>query len=95
MVAGFIGGAIWGGIAGWLKARTGAHEVISTIMLNYIALYLLTTCSSAAASRRPGHQAISDPVDGDRPLPAAVRLGALGQPESSSRCSPRWAAGGC
>ena len=34
-------GALWGGIAGILKARTGAHEVIVTIMLNYVALYLL------------------------------------------------------
>jgi ABC-type uncharacterized transport system permease subunit len=33
-------GALWGGIAGWLKAATGAHEVISTIMLNYIALWV-------------------------------------------------------
>jgi general nucleoside transport system permease protein len=33
-------GAIWGGIAGILKATVGAHEVISTIMLNWIAVYL-------------------------------------------------------
>jgi len=32
-------GAIWGGIAGWLKASRGVHEVINTIMLNYIAIY--------------------------------------------------------
>jgi len=32
-----LGGAIWGGIAGLLRARTGAHEVITTIMLNSIA----------------------------------------------------------
>ncbi|MGJ4846380.1 ABC transporter permease [Leifsonia sp. Le1] len=41
IAAGIAGGAIWGGIAGLLKARTGAHEVIVTIMLNYIAFYLL------------------------------------------------------
>ncbi|MGV8873594.1 MAG: ABC transporter permease [Rhodococcus sp. (in: high G+C Gram-positive bacteria)] len=41
VVAGVIGGALWGGIAGLLKARTGAHEVIVTIMLNYIAFYLI------------------------------------------------------
>src|SRR5690242_11960819 len=33
IVAGLIGGAIWGGVVGLLKARTGAHEVIVTIML--------------------------------------------------------------
>ena len=41
LVAGVVGGALWGGIAGLLKARTGAHEVITTIMLNYIAFYLV------------------------------------------------------
>ena len=33
-------GALWGGIAGLLKARTGANEVISTIMLNWIAIWV-------------------------------------------------------
>jgi simple sugar transport system permease protein len=41
VLAGAFGGAVWGGIAGILKARTGAHEVITTIMLNYVAFYLL------------------------------------------------------
>jgi simple sugar transport system permease protein len=40
IIAGIIGGAIWSGIAGYLKAQTGAHEVINTIMLNYIAFRL-------------------------------------------------------
>ena len=35
-------GAAWGGIAGFLKATTGAHEVISTIMLNWIAIWIGT-----------------------------------------------------
>ncbi len=42
LAAGIIAGAIWGGLAGLLKARTGAHEVIVTIMLNYIAFYLIS-----------------------------------------------------
>jgi ABC-type uncharacterized transport system permease subunit len=42
IVAGLIGGALWGGIVGLLKARTGAHEVIVTIMLNYVAFYLVS-----------------------------------------------------
>jgi simple sugar transport system permease protein len=40
LVAGIAGGALWAAIAGYLKARTGAHEVINTIMLNYIAYRL-------------------------------------------------------
>jgi ABC-type uncharacterized transport system permease subunit len=42
LVGGLIGGALWAGIAGVLKARTGAHEVIVTIMLNYVAFYLVS-----------------------------------------------------
>jgi ABC-type uncharacterized transport system permease subunit len=41
LIVGMVAGALWGGIAGLLKARTGAHEVIVTIMLNYVAYYLL------------------------------------------------------
>lgn len=39
--AGMAAASLWGGIAGYLKAKTGAHEVIVTIMLNHIAAYLL------------------------------------------------------
>ena len=42
IVVGVLAGALWGGIAGLLKATTGAHEVIVTIMLNYVAFYLLS-----------------------------------------------------
>jgi general nucleoside transport system permease protein len=35
-----LGGAFWAGIAGFLKAAVGAHEVISTIMLNWIAIWV-------------------------------------------------------
>jgi ABC-type uncharacterized transport system permease subunit len=40
MVAATLAGALWAGIAGLLKATTGAHEVITTIMLNWIALWI-------------------------------------------------------
>ena len=40
MAAATLAGALWAGIAGLLKATVGAHEVITTIMLNYIALWL-------------------------------------------------------
>ena len=38
LLAGIAGGFLWGAIPGILKARTGAHEVITTIMLNYLAI---------------------------------------------------------
>ncbi len=41
LLAGVVAGAIWGGLVGLLKARTGAHEVIVTIMLNFIAFQLI------------------------------------------------------
>ena len=41
MLFGALGGALWGLIPGILKAKTGAHEVITTIMMNYIAFRLV------------------------------------------------------
>ncbi len=40
VVAGTLAGAVWAGIAGFLKATVGAHEVITTIMLNWIAIWV-------------------------------------------------------
>lgn len=37
VIAAFLVGAIWGAIPGWLRARRGSHEVINTIMMNFIA----------------------------------------------------------
>jgi len=41
LLGGMAAGAVWAGIAGVLKATVGAHEVVTTIMLNYIAQWLL------------------------------------------------------
>ena len=40
LLAGAAGGGLWGFIPGWLKAKTGGHEVINTIMMNYVAFRL-------------------------------------------------------
>jgi len=42
LLGGTLGGALWGAIPGYLKARNGAHEVITTIMFNFIALRILS-----------------------------------------------------
>ncbi len=42
LIAGIVGAALLGAFVGFLKAKTGAHEVILTIMFNYIALYFFT-----------------------------------------------------
>jgi len=74
IVLGALAGAVWGGIAGFLKARTGANEVITTIMLNYVALWvgvwafgLGGPLHSDAASDKS--VPISNAVDGDAHLP--------------------------
>ncbi|HET8928666.1 MAG TPA: ABC transporter permease [Microbacterium sp.] len=64
LAAGIAGGAIWGGIVGVLKARTGAHEVILTIMLNYVAFYLIAwMVRTPGLLQKPGtNQPISSPT---------------------------------
>lgn len=59
LVAGVAAGAVWGGLVGWLKAKTGAHEVIVTIMLNYVAINALDYLLTTAAFKRPGR---TDPI---------------------------------
>jgi ABC-type uncharacterized transport system permease subunit len=54
LLAGFLGGALWGFVPGILKATTGAHEVITTIMLNYVAINLSLYLLASSTFRRPG-----------------------------------------
>ncbi len=66
--AGFLGGAIWGAIPGILKARTGAHEVITTIMLNYVSYRLADYLLTTHFYRRPDRfDPISKPVTSAMP----------------------------
>ncbi len=63
VLGGFVGGAMWGWIPGVLKARTGAHEVITTIMLNFISYRLLDYVLSTNLYQRPDRDdPISKPV---------------------------------
>ena len=65
---------LWGGIAGFLKARTGAHEVITTIMLNYLAASVLLYALSKEAFQRPGSDnPQSPPVDDSATFPSDRR----------------------
>ncbi len=70
ILAGFAGGAAWGSIAGVLKARTGAHEVITTIMLNYISYNLLNYALRSDAFQPAGRDdLISKAVQDSARLP--------------------------
>jgi len=59
ILVGLLAGAVWGAIVGVLKARTGAHEVIVTIMMNYIAANLLAFFMLQKAFQAPGR---ADPI---------------------------------
>jgi general nucleoside transport system permease protein len=70
ILAGAVGGGAIGFIPGILKAKTGAHEVITTIMLNYIVLDLLVYLLTTAPFQQPGQSnAISRIMPGSARLP--------------------------
>jgi len=70
LIAGMVGGAFYGGLVGVLKARTGAHEVITTIMLNYVALsFLLFLLGVHGFQAPPYNQSKSLAVDNSAGLP--------------------------
>jgi simple sugar transport system permease protein len=56
IAAALVCAGLYGGFVGFLKARTGAHEVIVTIMLNYVAGYFLLWILSTTPFLRPGRQ---------------------------------------
>jgi simple sugar transport system permease protein len=56
IAAAMLFAGLYGGFVGFLKARTGAHEVIVTIMLNYVAAYFLLWLLSTTAFLRPNRQ---------------------------------------
>ncbi|MBN1147145.1 MAG: ABC transporter permease [Anaerolineales bacterium] len=62
LLAGFLGGAIWGFIPGWLKAKTGGHEVINTIMMNYIAFRLSDWLLSGPMKRPDSFNPVSPTI---------------------------------
>jgi simple sugar transport system permease protein len=69
IMAATLAGAVWAGIAGFLKATVGAHEVITTIMLNWIIIYV-----SQALVGRGGQ--LQNTVDPSNPVSGDVAQGA-------------------
>ncbi|MET3976399.1 ABC-type uncharacterized transport system permease subunit [Cellulosimicrobium sp. 4261] len=71
-----LGGALWASIAGVLKARTGAHEVIVTIMLNNIAIYLVAYLLTTKPFQAPGSSnPISPRIPGNAQFPLLLGEG--------------------
>ena len=70
LIAGIVLGGLFGGFVGLLKAKTGAHEVIVTIMLNYIAsLFVLWLLKTQAFLRAERQDPISPEVNSSAQLP--------------------------
>ena len=69
--AGMLAGAAWGFIPGFLKAVTGAHEVVTTIMLNYIAIGVLAAVVSGPLDQPGSPSPITDEV-GNAALPVII-----------------------
>jgi simple sugar transport system permease protein len=68
VLAGCVAGAIWGFIPGFLKAFSGAHEVVTTIMLNFIALALVSWLITGPLRQARSPQPVTPNV-GDATLP--------------------------
>ncbi|WP_300301942.1 ABC transporter permease [Ferrovibrio sp.] len=82
ILAGTLAGAAWGGIAGLLKVRFGTNEVISTLLLGFIALLMVYwSVQSTALLRQP--QTSSATLPESLPIPPLTRLpGLTPDPES-------------
>jgi ABC-type uncharacterized transport system permease subunit len=72
----FAGGAIWGGIPGWLKAYLGVNEILSTVMLNSIATQLVTFMLRGVLID-PQEVAYGTGFPQTAPLPRSIWLGRL------------------
>lgn len=86
MLAGFFAGAIWGGIPGLLKAYYGVNEILSTIMMNQIAVQIMNYLlrgplidpeQLSRASRIPETARLSRAFDLPRLVPTRLHLGAF------------------
>jgi ABC-type uncharacterized transport system permease subunit len=77
IVFGLVGAGLWAGLVGFLKARTGAHEVIVTIMLNYVALSLVSFLMRTPVLQNPtsGTNPVTQPPDVTAQMPLLLGAG--------------------
>ena len=68
LLAGAAGGALWGAIPGYLKGATGAHEVVITIMMNYIS-FLLSDWLLNGPMKAKGFRPLTPVIDNSAVLP--------------------------
>lgn len=72
LIAGSLAGAAWGGIVGVLKALTGAHEVVTTIMLNFVAQWFLRFLIIGGPLQLPHGNSRSSPISSSAELPTLL-----------------------
>lgn len=72
LAAGALGGGAWGGIAGAIKARFGANEIVATIMLNYVALQLMSWLVRGPLQEAAGIMPRSDTLEAGLRLPVII-----------------------
>jgi simple sugar transport system permease protein len=78
-LAGACAGGLWAGLAGWLRVRRGTNEVISTLLLSFVALWLVYwSVHSDALLRQPRTSATSLPESED--IPSGTMIGMLVPP---------------
>lgn len=86
LLAGFLGGAVWGGIPGFLKAYFRVNEILSTVMMNAIAVQLMNfllrgpmidPSQAQLASKIPQTAPLLDIFRLPRLIPTRLHLGAL------------------
>jgi general nucleoside transport system permease protein len=78
LVGGMAAGALWAGIAGVLKATVGAHEVVTTIMLNYVAQWLVRFLIIG------GPLQLGEGTSKSQPIGAGAHLATLLPPDNST-----------
>jgi simple sugar transport system permease protein len=71
LLAGMLAGAAWGFIPGFLKAVSGAHEVVVTIMLNYVAIAVIAAVVGGPLRQQGRPEAITPDV-GNAALPIVI-----------------------
>ncbi len=69
LFVGIVAGAIWGFVPGILKATRNVNEVVTSIMMNYIALYVMTTLLIKYLQQGTGSNSTSRPVQNSAALP--------------------------
>lgn len=68
LIGGFAAGALWGAVPGWLKAATGGHEVVNTIMMNWIA-FRLSDWLLTGPMKAPGSRPVTPQIEPSAALP--------------------------